>query len=245
MAKVVKTYLTVDGKKVPLKVYHESRRNVRASIGKQAVILRMPWMMTKEQQIQQLEWCTDWATKQFRNNEVLQARFFGKDYQDGDILKVGEKEYLLKFDFSNRKTHSAKLKNSVIHLLLSENDSGTHLQKAIKHLLSRVIAQDFKPEITRRVLELNNLYFQKDIKSVNLKLNQSNWGSCSSKGNVNLSTRLLFAPEEVVDYVIIHELAHLIEMNHSDRFWKLVSDAMPDYKAKEKWLKTNGHLCQF
>ena len=73
-----------------------------------------------------------------------------------------------------------------------------------------------------------------------MKYNHSNWGSCSSKGNINLSTRLLFAPDDVIDYVIIHELAHRIEMNHSPRFWKLVSDAMPDYKEKEKWLKVHG-----
>jgi predicted metal-dependent hydrolase len=111
--------------------------------------------------------------------------------------------------------------------------------------LSRVVAQDFKPDMIRRVNELNNLYFKKPVNSLNFKYNQSNWGSCSNKGNLNLSTRLLFAPDDVVDYVIIHELAHLIELNHSPRFWKLVSDAMPDYKLKEKWLKENGHLCHF
>jgi predicted metal-dependent hydrolase len=66
------------------------------------------------------------------------------------------------------------------------------------------------------------MYFQKPIKSVNLKYNLSNWGSCSTKGNINLSTRLLFAPDDVIDYVIIHELAHLLEMNHSPHFWAIV-----------------------
>ncbi|MDV7393186.1 M48 family metallopeptidase, partial [Arthrospira platensis SPKY1] len=77
------------------------------------------------------------------------------------------------------------------------------------------------------------------------KYNSSNWGSCSSGRNINLSTRLLFAPPAVQDYVIIHELAHLVELNHSDRFWKLVSEIMPDYEEKEKWLKEYGHLCEF
>ena len=108
-----------------------------------------------------------------------------------------------------------------------------------------MVAQDYLPEIIRRVNELNNLYFRQPVRSVNLKYNHSNWGSCSSKSNLNLSTRLLFAPPDVIDYVIIHELAHLIELNHSDRFWKLVSDAMPDYRKKEKWLDANDHLCHF
>lgn len=93
--------------------------------------------------------------------------------------------------------------------------------------------------------ELNQIHFQKDFKSVNLKYNSSNWGSCSTRGNINLSTRLLFAPDTVIDYVIIHELTHLIEMNHSPKFWQLVKGAMPDYKEKEKWLKVNGSQCDF
>jgi predicted metal-dependent hydrolase len=108
-----------------------------------------------------------------------------------------------------------------------------------------LVAQDYKPAITRRVMELNHLYFQKPVNSVNLKFNRSNWGSCSTKSNLNLSTCLLFAPEDVIDYVIIHELAHLIEMNHSHRFWALVENAMPDYKEKEKWLKDNWQTCVF
>ncbi|MCB0682671.1 MAG: M48 family metallopeptidase, partial [Saprospiraceae bacterium] len=65
------------------------------------------------------------------------------------------------------------------------------------------------------------------------------------KRNINLSTRLLFAPPKVIDYVIIHELAHLVEMNHSRRFWDLVAAAMPDYEEQEKWLKKFGHRCDF
>ena len=108
-----------------------------------------------------------------------------------------------------------------------------------------MIGKHFHADISKRVHALNKDFFQKDIKSVNLKYNSSNWGSCSTKGNINLSTRLLFAPDEVIDYVIIHELTHLIEMNHSSKFWKIVKSIMPDYKQKEKWLKVNGGDCDF
>jgi predicted metal-dependent hydrolase len=125
------------------------------------------------------------------------------------------------------------------------HDSVQHTQKAIKHLLSRVLSNRYLPEITKRVHELNKKFFGKEIKNVKLKYTTSNWGSCSSTGNINLSSRLLFSPQEVIDYVIIHELAHTYEMNHSSRFWDLVRKAMPDYKEKEKWLKVNRAQCEF
>ncbi|MEM1324045.1 MAG: SprT family zinc-dependent metalloprotease [Bacteroidota bacterium] len=242
---VQKIYLDINGRQVPAKIYRELRRNVRASIGKNAAILRMPSRLGRQQEQEQFIWFQKWVKQQLEKHEHLETRFFGRQYKSGDTIQVGARSYRLLIEYCDRKTHSAILRNGIVHLRLSREDSGAHLQKNIRHLLSRSIAQDFLPAISRRVQELNALYFKKDIRSVNLKYNQSNWGSCSSRSNINLSTRLLFAPDEVIDYVIIHELAHLEEMNHSSRFWKLVAEAMPDYKQKERWLKVNGPKCNF
>jgi predicted metal-dependent hydrolase len=66
------------------------------------------------------------------------------------------------------------------------------------------------------------------------------WGSCSTRGTLSFNWRLLMAPPEVLDYVVIHELAHLKEMNHSAKFWALVEAQCPNYKAHVKWLKDHG-----
>jgi predicted metal-dependent hydrolase len=69
---------------------------------------------------------------------------------------------------------------------------------------------------------------------------KTKWGSCSSKGGLNFNCLLLLAPPEVLDYVVVHELCHLLEMNHSQRFWAEVGRAYPHYAAARKWLKQNG-----
>ncbi len=66
------------------------------------------------------------------------------------------------------------------------------------------------------------------------------WGSCSAKGNLNFNCLLMLAPPEVADYVVVHELCHRLEMNHSRRFWELVEGEMPDYRERRRWLKENG-----
>ena len=70
---------------------------------------------------------------------------------------------------------------------------------------------------------------------------KTRWGSCSSKGNLNFNWRLILAPEEVLDYVVVHELAHRREMNHSRAFYAVVESVLPDYRRARKWLKENGH----
>ena len=69
---------------------------------------------------------------------------------------------------------------------------------------------------------------------------RSRWGSASSRGTVSLSWRLLLAPLDVLDYVVVHELCHLRELNHSRRFWKLVATARPGYEAQKRWLDRHG-----
>ena len=67
------------------------------------------------------------------------------------------------------------------------------------------------------------------------------WGSCSGKGNLNFNCLLMLAPENVLDYVVVHELCHRKQMNHSQSFWAAVERMLPDYKAAKKWLKDNGN----
>jgi len=230
---------------IPAKIYQERRFNVRYSMSKKGAILRMPFLISATEKIRYTEQFIQWTRQQLEKRQDLALQYAPKVYQTGDTIEVGQKSYQLVVKKEDRKTHTGKIKGQVIELKLSKHQEGMALTNSIKTLLSRIVAQDFLPEITERVHEINQTYFQSEIKQVRLKYNRSNWGSCSSSGNINLSTRLLFAPQPVIDYVIVHELAHTKEMNHSKRFWSIVEKVMPRYQEKEKWLKKNSHLCDF
>lgn len=75
---------------------------------------------------------------------------------------------------------------------------------------------------------------------ITIRCQQTRWGSCSSRGNLNFNCLLMLAPEEVLDYVVVHELAHRKQMNHSALFWQEVERECPDYKKSLRWLKDKG-----
>lgn len=80
-----------------------------------------------------------------------------------------------------------------------------------------------------------------DYGRITIRRQRSRWGSCSAKGNLNFNCLLMLTPPEVLDYVIVHELCHRKEMNHSPKFWSEVESVLPDYKQRRNWLKENGN----
>ena len=99
-------------------------------------------------------------------------------------------------------------------------------------------------EKARRILTEKTDYYKKQLKvdynKIRIGDQKTRWGSCSSKGTISYSWRLVLMPEDIQDYVVVHELSHLLEMNHSKEFWKHVEDIIPDYKNRRMWLKKHG-----
>ncbi len=92
-------------------------------------------------------------------------------------------------------------------------------------------------EIIRERLEFFNRYYNFEYSRISVKNQKSCWGSCSRKGNLNFNYKAADLPDELRDYIIVHELCHLGELNHSKKFWRLVQKAIPNYKILRRSLK--------
>ena len=99
-------------------------------------------------------------------------------------------------------------------------------------------------EIARSEIPKRTAYFAKQMGvtygRITIRNQKSRWGSCSQAGNLNFNCHLMQMPAEILDYVIVHELCHRKQMNHSRLFWMEVEKVMPDYQLRRKWLKENG-----
>lgn len=99
--------------------------------------------------------------------------------------------------------------------------------------------------VIRERLSHFNQHYQFDFNRVFFRDQKTRWGSCSSQRNLNFNWRLILGPSEVLDYVVVHELCHLKEMNHSPAFWSLVEVQIPDHKKWRRWLRENHLLLTF
>lgn len=107
-----------------------------------------------------------------------------------------------------------------------------HLARRVRDHLIAVARRDFAARAQRHAARLG-----RRVARVGVRDPKSRWGSCSAAGSLSFSWRLVFAPDAVVDYVVAHEVAHLAEMNHGPRFWRVVAGLVPDSKAPRAWLR--------
>ena len=128
-----------------------------------------------------------------------------------------------------------RLGTTVEFTLASEADAAGDLRPVVEGYLRAMAVS----ELPARVAALAALHGCA-VRKVSIRNQRSRWGSCSRRGAISLNWRLVQTPAEVLDYVIVHELMHLREMNHSARFWALVESACPDFRASERWLKAHG-----
>ena len=104
----------------------------------------------------------------------------------------------------------------------------------VKELADQAV--EYIPKRVKYYAEKENFVYNK----ITIKNLVSRWRSCSTKGNLNFNCLLMLTPDYVIDYIVVHELCHLREMNHSEKFWTEVEKIMPDYQRAELWLKQNG-----
>lgn len=230
--------IQLNGKTYPVFIHIEDRNSTSVSIRKNSISIRLPQTMSRDEMAITIIKSKRWAQKHLEKNPP--PKEITKNYNDGDKITVGDKEYLLSIISTPKQSSSARIVNNLISLNISSELPEPKQKEHISTLLSRIIAQQRLPELQSKIKQLNEKHFQANLNKVFFKNHKSKWGSCSINGNINISTKLLFAPNEVLEYVCIHELAHLQEHNHSERFWALVERAVPNYKEKQQWLKKNG-----
>ncbi|GJD95548.1 M48 family metallopeptidase [Methylobacterium iners] len=110
-----------------------------------------------------------------------------------------------------------------------------HVPRRVRDFLEREARADL-----RRSVETYAAALGQAPKRITVRDTRSRWGSCTARGDLNFSWRLILAPPVVLDYLVAHEMAHLREMNHSPRFWALVGSLCPHVEEAERWLKRNG-----
>lgn len=179
-----------------------------------------------------------------------------------DVKKSNRKSYALEIEPGGKVIMKVPMHPSkqVIHQFLAEKENWIKIKyqkqcEAGMHQKEQGLTEQQKKALEDRYRKAAKEYIPKRVafyqsfmsgsyERITIRDQKTRWGSCSSKGTLSFNWRLMLAPPAVLDYVVVHELCHLMHMNHSKAFWNAVEEIMPDYKIHRKWLKENGNKLQ-
>jgi predicted metal-dependent hydrolase len=216
---------------IPIDKLVRSRRKTVALILERdgRLTVRAPLHLSAPRIQEFVESRTDWIAK---NRARLQAAPLApaKSYADGEIfVYLGQAYPLIVVPFQ--------------HPALTFDGASFRLAKSAlpkaAELFERWYKQQARLFLTGRVLALATKHAFR-YQKIRISSARTRWGSCSSRGTLSFTYRLVMAPPDVVDYVVMHELVHTQIHNHSKTFWNKVGELMPDYKPRLAWLKKNG-----
>lgn len=215
---------------IPDKIIRTHRRSLVLKISdKGELIVRAPLRLSYDKIYMFIKEKEKWiSTKQ---NEVLNKQNINKDIINYNSIQFLGKKYNINFINGLKK-----IELSDKSLLIPFKYKEDFVQK-----IKLWLTNNAKKILFER-LEYFADIMQLDYSKVSLCNSKTKWGSCSSLREIKLNFRLIMLPHKVLDYVLIHELAHIIEMNHSKNFYNVISIIMPSYKIQQKYLKDNGYL---
>lgn len=180
---------------------------------------------------QQADWIRHHQTK------ILQKKSFS---ETTSTLTLFGKQYQKKVITDGSYERGVSIKNEFLIISIPDLDlNQNQIEKKQQIYIDRFLKNTAELYIVPRTKQLAEL-MKTSFGSITLRQQKSRWGSCSSQGNLNFNWRLIHAPTEVIDYVIIHELAHRHHMDHSLAFWNLVSHYDPQHAEHRGWLKRQG-----
>lgn len=229
--------LQIGSEKITYRRVPAKARQVRVilRVEQNMVIVSAPLQVTEKTIEFVLVKHVDWIVEQLKKTELITKRML----QLGDSITINDMSYTLVSLCQPSGSKDASVQLDEISQRLWVNQL---VPAADVH---RVVYTWLRAEANRSLLQFaHQLAIQYGFTPARITVKEQarRWGSCSSKGNIHLNWRLIQAPLYVQRYVIIHELAHLREMNHSAQFWRIVEDMMPDYEQAKSWLRVRGNV---
>lgn len=227
------SYYTYNNQTVDFQLTYKKRKTLGIYIDVYGNIeLRVPKATEDQQIIDLLESKWSWIVRKQGEMKERTKGFKEKTYEDGEEFLFLGNHYPIEVEEDPKAKHATiTFDQSTLKIVVPVRD-----EAMLKKLMTKFYKQQCKKLVESRIREYQS-NFKVKPKSIKINGNKKNWGTCNSLRDLTFNWKLAMAPLKVIDYVVIHEMCHMIHMNHDRSFWRLVGKYMPDYEAQQNWLK--------
>ena len=221
-----------------LEIYIERskrRKTISLQVKDNKLFIKAPGSVSKKSLDELIKRKQSWIKKRaILNFEEQSLR--NREFIDNEKFYFRGNEYRLSLNLGRKEA----VKIAGGFLLVTYIDDRSIDRNAIKRLLENWYVRESSKILNARTEELAR-QMKVQPSGITVKNYNSKWGSCTAKNKISYNWRIVMAPDCIIDYLIIHELSHIIELNHSKNFWQHVGNYCDDFQIKRKWLRQNGH----
>ncbi|MCL1852857.1 MAG: M48 family metallopeptidase [Peptococcaceae bacterium] len=231
-------FIELEGQPIELQLVSNKRARLLSYVIKDSRVVATVPSTSSEEQAKEfiLENSEDILNKINKKREHDNSPY---QYINGEKFSYRGRQYALQIVEGNNHTNHVLLKGGHLFVYLPSEFTETEKKIAIRSYLDKFF-QDSALKILNELTQYYSKLMEIPYKPIKIKNQRTRWGSCSNNGSINLNWRIIMAPNQVIAYVVIHELAHLKFADHSREYWALVAKHMPDYKRWKKWLVDNS-----
>jgi predicted metal-dependent hydrolase len=205
------------------------------------LIVRSPKNIAEDKIKDVLNKKTKWILSKLKEMNQIKSVPKEKEFMTGEKLPYLGRRYRLVV--SSRSISKVEVKLYHGKFIINYPDELKNNDKCRREKIQDALINWYREHAKEKIIERVDKYKVKlDVEPNNVvvKKQKKRWGSCSNKGNLNFNWKIIMAPMSIVDYIVVHELTHLIHDNHSREFWQMIKAIIPDYKKRSEWLRING-----
>lgn len=237
--------IEIGNRKINYTITRSNRRTIGISVSlKHGVRISAPKRISDKQIAEVVNEKADWILNKLSYLESIKSEVPKINFTDGEKFSVLGKEYTLKINVSPpMSSSSVTLSDNLIIVNLTEDNACNLSDSVRKHLIDWY--KNYAKVIVAQRIEHFSKLMNVVPRNLVIKELKSIWGSCTPKNTININWKIIMAPLEIVDYLVVHELTHIKIKNHSKQFWQMAESIYPNVKTCSKWLKQNGHKLTF
>ena len=232
--------VVIDDTALPVQLVRTDRRKTMSiSLEDGAIRVLAPKKITEKHIQDVLNKKSKWIRKKLKDQAAI-PRLQSKQFVDGEIFLYLGKHY--KFKRHRDVQSSVKLKSGQ---LISTIDSAVSKEEDVHRLQVTNWYRERATDILTQKTTLHGDALNLTPSTINIKNYKARWGSCSINGEISYNWKIMMAPSRIIDYVVIHELSHLVHHDHSGKFWRQVGKSFPEYRECRTWLRNFGQTLIF
>jgi predicted metal-dependent hydrolase len=222
-------------KTVDFSVTYRERKTIEISVEPPDIVTVVAPIDTPDDIIiQKVKSKASWIVQQIYDFKDTKYIHIKKEFVNGESFMYLGRNYSLQINIDGNKESEVKLYQGKFYITIKENN-----EALIEKAMMKWYKEKALEKITQRVKYYQS-YFNKKPTNIKVKEQHKRWGSCTAKNELLFNWKCIMAPSPILDYIVVHEMCHMYEKNHSQKFWDMIFSVLPDYERRKEWLKNNG-----